>query len=95
MNAALSYRTLIFSPLFNARKTEQDKHTLCQLATDLEVVQIRLGTVNERPEDCELARDLGHKIRNKLQVLSLWESLGFTELPPKLRCQINPVAGPK
>lgn len=95
MNATFSYKTLTLSSLFNPIKIEQDKHALRQLAADLDVVQIRLGTDNERPNDCELARDLGHKIRNKLLIVSLWESLGFTEMPAEIRRYIRPVVATK
>jgi len=95
MNATFSYTTSVLSSLFNPRKIEQDKHVLRQLAADLDVVQHRLGTDKERPEDCDLARDLGHQIRNKLLIVSLWASLGFTEMPPEIRRQITPVAASK
>jgi hypothetical protein len=39
--------------------------------------------------------DLGHKIRNKLLIVSLWESLGFTEMPPEIRRLVTPVSVPK
>ncbi|MFT3870648.1 MAG: hypothetical protein QM715_19530 [Nibricoccus sp.] len=93
MNTSFACKTsLILTSLFNPGKIERDKHLLRQLAVELEVVQNRLGTSNERADDCELARGLGHEIRNKLLIVSLWESLGFTEMPPEIRRQIAPIA---
>ncbi|MFT3781216.1 MAG: hypothetical protein QM790_04305 [Nibricoccus sp.] len=91
MNAALSCKTLALSSLFNAGRIERDKDILRQLADELDVVQSRLGTDKEHADDCDLARDLGHKIRNKLLVLHLWESLGFTKMPTDIRRRIAPV----
>lgn len=96
MNTSFACKTsLLLASLFNPGKIERDKHILRQLVADLDIVQHRLGTDDERPDDCELARDLGHKIRNKLLIVSLWESLGFTEMPPETRRQITPVAALK
>ena len=95
MNAAFSYKPLALTSLFNPLKVEQHKQVLRQLAADLDVVQNRLGTDRERPKDCDLARDLGHQIRNKMLIVSLWASLGFTEMPPEVRRLITPVAAPK
>jgi hypothetical protein len=91
MNAAFSYPTSVLSSLFNPRKIEQDKQILRQLVADLDVVQNRLGTDQERTDDCELARDLGHQIRNKLHIVSLWASLGFIEMPPEIKRLIRRV----
>lgn len=96
MNTAFAYKTsLVLTALFNPLKIEQDTHVLRQLAADLDVVQNRLGTDRERLEDCERARELGHEIRNKLLIVSLWESLGFTEMPPEIRRLVTPVAASK
>jgi len=95
MNSAFSYEPIILSSLFNPTKTERDKQILRQLAADLDVVQNRLGTDKERPEDCDLARDLGHKLRNQMLIVSLWASLGFTEMPPEIGRLITPVAASK
>ena len=96
MNTGFAYKTsLVLTSLFNPLKIEQDKGLLRQLAIELDIVQNRLGTAKERPADCELARDLGHKIRNKLLIVSLWASLGFTEMPPEIRRRITSVAALK
>ena len=93
MNTSVAYKTsLVLFSLFNPGKVEEHKHVLRQLAAELEIVQNRLGTDRERPEDCDLARELGHNIRNKLLIVSLWESLGFTEMPEEIRSRIAPVA---
>jgi hypothetical protein len=91
MNAAFSYKSLVFSALFNPLKVEQDKQVLRQLVAQLDVVQNRLGTDQERLDDCELARDLGHQIRNKLHIVSMWASLGFIEMPPEIKRLIRRV----
>jgi hypothetical protein len=66
-------------------KAEQALLVLHQLIADLSLVQTRLGTAQEQPGDYERARDLGHTIRNKLQALQIWDSLGLVDLPPHLK----------
>jgi len=66
-------------------KAEQALLVLHQLIADLSLVQTRLGTSREQPGDYERARELGHTIRNKLQVLQMWDSLGLVDLPPHLK----------
>lgn len=96
MNTSFACKTsVLLTSLFNPGKIERDKYVLRQLAGELNVVQSRLGTADERPDDCELARNLGHEIRNKLLIVSLWESLGFTELPPEIRRRITPIGALK
>jgi hypothetical protein len=66
-------------------QAEQAMLILHQLIADLSLVQSRLGTSHELPDDYEQARLLGHNIRNKLQVLQMWDSLGLVDLPPHLK----------
>jgi len=66
-------------------KAEQTLLALRHLVADLSLIQTRLGTSQEQPGDCKQARDLGHTIRNKLQALQMWDSLGLMQLPPHLK----------
>lgn len=71
-------------------KPESEKLILLQLTADLHVIQNRLGTPQEQPEDCQRAQDLGHNIRNKLHVLQTLDSLGVIELPAHLKAMKVP-----
>ncbi|MFT3870948.1 MAG: hypothetical protein QM715_21045 [Nibricoccus sp.] len=57
----------------------RERLALDQLAREMTQVQKRLGTPAEKHGDCELARDLGHAIRNKLHVLRLLGVVGRTK----------------
>jgi hypothetical protein len=75
-------------------KAAQTLLALFQLTADLNLVQTRLGTQREQVGDCELARNLGHTIRNKLQLLHMWESLDLVDLPPHLQSmKLDPLSG--
>lgn len=77
MSTALSSKHAYPDPLHTPDRNIviQEKMILDQLTDEMELVQKRLGTTAEQTGDCQLARDLGHAIRNKLHVLCLWESL--------------------
>jgi hypothetical protein len=81
----LSYEALFPITAVEPSKTEQALLILHQLIADLSLVQTRLGTSHELPDDYKQARDLGHTIRNKLQVLQMWDALGQVNLPPHLK----------
>ncbi|MFT3782098.1 MAG: hypothetical protein QM790_08785 [Nibricoccus sp.] len=80
---------------FDRQKVESDKLVLQQLIADLNAVQQRLGTQKEQAGDCELARELGHKIRNKAHILVMLESLGLVELPSCLKHHVPNVRDSK
>lgn len=69
----------------------RERMILDQLAREMTQVQKRLGTVAEQNGDCELARDLGHAIRNKLHVLRLLGVLSRTKptKPDKNQLYLN------
>jgi hypothetical protein len=83
--STLSYEASCPSTAVEASKAEQALLVMNHLIADLSLVQTRLGTSHEQPGDYERARDLGHNIRNKLQVLQIWDSLGLVDLPPHLK----------
>ena len=83
--STLSYEASCPITAVEPRKAEQSLLILLQLVADLKLVQTRLGTSQEESGDYERAHDLGHTIRNKLQVLQIWDSLGFVDLPPHLK----------
>lgn len=64
----------------------RERQILEQLSIELTQVQKRLGTSAEKTGDCQLARDLGHAIRNKLHVLRLW---GVLRAAKPIACDKN------
>ena len=56
---------------------EREKAALFHMMSELNIVQRRLGTSGELARDAQRARDLGHGIRNKLQVLRMWRTMGM------------------
>jgi hypothetical protein len=83
--STLSCETLHPKTATGPARAEQALLVLHQLIADLGLVQTRLGTSHEQSGDYERARELGHNIRNKLQVLQVWDSLGLVDLPPHLK----------
>jgi len=57
----------------------RERLILDQLSREMTQVQERLGTTAEQNGDCQLARDLGHAIRNKLHLLRLLGIQGRTK----------------
>ena len=64
-------------PVISHELVTQEWCTLHRLIEELSLVQSRLGTPLEEPNDYLLVRDLGHKIRNKLHLMQLWAELGM------------------
>jgi len=91
MSVALSSSPSCSLPDFEPGKVDQEKLILFQLTADLQLVQTRLGTSQEQPEDCQRAQDLAHNVRNKLHVLQTLDSLGIIELPQRLKAMRPPV----
>lgn len=56
---------------------EREKTALFHMLSELNLVQRRLGKPEEQAGDSQRARDLGHGIRNKLQILCLWRTMGM------------------
>ncbi|MFT3782099.1 MAG: hypothetical protein QM790_08790 [Nibricoccus sp.] len=69
----------LFPPVA-AERIEREKSALLQLTREMKSVQKRLGTSRERSGDYQLARDLGHAIRNKIHLLRLWNAVGMLKL---------------
>jgi len=64
-------------PAISHELVTQEWCTLHRLIEELSLVQTRLGTPLEEPNDYLVVRDLGHKIRNKLHLMQLWAELGM------------------
>jgi len=78
----------IFTPqksgpaVFPVEEHDQITQTWCALhllVEELSAVQKRLGTPLEQDGDYKLVQDLGHEIRNKLQMTQFWTELGMIE----------------
>jgi len=64
-------------PVVSPELVTKEWCTLHRLIEDLSLIQRRLGTPLEEPDDYMQVRELGHKIRNKLHLVQLWAELGM------------------
>ena len=67
------------SPAISHERITQEWCKLHLLINDLSQAQARLGTPLEKPNDCLLVQDLGHTIRNRLQIVQLWAEFGMID----------------
>lgn len=69
-------------PVVQEEHLVQEWCVLHRLIDELSSIQQRLGTPLEREGDYDHVREVGHNIRNKLQLLQLWKdhcTVGNTE----------------